>query len=69
MSSGQSIGEALKLTHVAKKPIRCFKCGSTIAVGEKLRIYRERATSSHEAQHEGFYPKRCVCASCSGVAP
>lgn len=47
----------------AKSDRRCLK-GHTIKAGETYYSYRERALSSHEAAHEGMYPKRRLCMCC-----
>jgi len=55
-------------THRAQKERRCYHCGATILTGAAYRQYRERATSSFEAQHAGMYPRRHQCLKCASRA-
>lgn len=50
----------------AKSDRKCIKCGALIQAGRTYYGYRERALTSHEAQHAGtMYPKRHVCSPCA----
>lgn len=54
-----------RLNATAKRDFDCPRCGARIRTGERLQVFRERATSSAEARNAGtLYPMRKRCAGC-----
>lgn len=55
------------LNATAKRDFPCPRCGRLIRQGERLAMFRERATSSAEARNAcTLYPMRKRCAVCAG---
>lgn len=60
---------APKLNATALRDFACPRCGGKISKGERLYMYRERATSFGEARDRGtLYPWRKRCRMCSEAA-
>lgn len=54
-----------KLNATAIRDTTCTRCKAPIAKGARCAMFRERALSSHEAQHSGLYPMRRWCEGCA----
>lgn len=54
------------LNATAKQNFDCPACGALIKQGDRLLMFRERATSSAEARNAGtLYPMRKRCVACA----
>jgi len=56
----------MTLNATALRDTACTRCGATIRLGERMRVFRERALSSAEARNAGtLYPRRRWCRTCA----